>query len=254
MPIRTKQPLETVPEPRDPYLFGFLYTWPTDEYSDRQMWTYLSPRDNLYRHPDRQMWQQLEDGDDNDNDGSPKKPHRPYHDIYSLGVVLLEIGLGRPADELVKLAPYITGGGIEQVAREMTDARSAARRAKLVFLALAETALPGTMGDDKVGVWGIVIPLGGSVLILAAVGVLSFLWFADASNSTWKETLLQDWLTRAIAISAEVLKQAMTSQGGIMVAMLASLLLERSEATLPHLAFFTMMCATAGSGTIVVLL
>lgn len=108
--------------------------------------------------------------------------------------------------------------------------------------------------QDKVSVWGMVILLAGSVLILAAVGVLSFLWFADASNSTWKETILRDWLTRAIAISAEVLKQAMTFQTGIMVAMLASLVLERSEATLPHLASFTMMRATAGSGTIVVML
>lgn len=41
------------------------------------------PEHNLYRHPERQ--------------GIPIESFKPIHDIYALGVVLLEIGLWRPA-------------------------------------------------------------------------------------------------------------------------------------------------------------
>ena len=42
---------------------------------------------NLYRHPDRQ-------------DAVGKFPHSKIYDIYSIGVVFLELGLGRSAPEL----------------------------------------------------------------------------------------------------------------------------------------------------------
>lgn len=69
-----------------PYLFSFEYARKTDEYSDPYRISPTGSSDhNLYRHPERQDAQ------------SERYPHTKLHDIYSLGVVLLEIGLGRAA-------------------------------------------------------------------------------------------------------------------------------------------------------------
>ncbi|KAK0733141.1 hypothetical protein B0T26DRAFT_682967 [Lasiosphaeria miniovina] len=162
-PGSSSRGLPTV-RPKTPYLFGFQFTRLTDEYSDQWMWMQLPSIDNLHRHPDRQILQN-NNGNNSSNDRNrnshPKKPHAPHHDIYSLGVVLLEIGLGRPADELVKLAPHMAGDDIQRVASQMTDELSATKMAKHVFTALAETALPGTMGDAYANIARIC--LGGDV-------------------------------------------------------------------------------------------
>ena len=65
---------------RHPYLSGFGYTRPDNpgEISQNDM----STTSNLYRHPDYQL-------------PSPTKKFRRSYEIYSLGVVLLEIGLWR---------------------------------------------------------------------------------------------------------------------------------------------------------------
>ncbi|KAK3368533.1 hypothetical protein B0H63DRAFT_534788 [Podospora didyma] len=124
---------------RNAYLFGFQFSRLTADYSDRRMWPHLRPQDNLHRHPDRQILQ-----DEEGNTTSPRRPHTPHHDIYSLGVVLLEIGLGKAAEELVKLARRLLPGDL---ASQITSEQAAVKLAKLVFVALAKDFLPGTMGD-----------------------------------------------------------------------------------------------------------
>jgi hypothetical protein len=68
-----------------PYLSGWEYSRPASEFSSR-----LNENDeleaNIYRHPDQ--W------------GLPTVRFNKIHDIYSLGVVLLEIGLWKPAISL----------------------------------------------------------------------------------------------------------------------------------------------------------
>ncbi|KAF4962743.1 hypothetical protein FSARC_9191 [Fusarium sarcochroum] len=70
----------------NPLLFGFEYSRADDEA------TYLeedhSPSNNLYRHPDR--W------------GRPRARFKKSHDMYSLGVVLLEIALWKEASSILK--------------------------------------------------------------------------------------------------------------------------------------------------------
>ena len=71
---------ETIPDLENPRLSGFEYSR-----LDNQLTTLLSDFDiqrNIYRHPDR--WNQ------------PCARFSKIHDIYSLGVVLLEIGLWQP--------------------------------------------------------------------------------------------------------------------------------------------------------------
>ncbi|KAM0287030.1 hypothetical protein ACHAQH_000715 [Verticillium albo-atrum] len=70
-----------------PYLVGFDFSRPdaVDESSEKPE---QSARFNVYRHPSAQ--------------GSPNEGYRRSFDAYSLGVVLLEIGLWRPAWKMYK--------------------------------------------------------------------------------------------------------------------------------------------------------
>ncbi|EEY17819.1 conserved hypothetical protein [Verticillium alfalfae VaMs.102] len=70
-----------------PYLVGFDFSRPdaVDESSEKPE---QSARFNVYRHPSAH--------------GSPNEGYRRSFDVYSLGVVLLEIGLWRPAWKLYK--------------------------------------------------------------------------------------------------------------------------------------------------------
>ncbi|EXL39218.1 hypothetical protein FOCG_18172 [Fusarium oxysporum f. sp. radicis-lycopersici 26381] len=67
----------------DPWLCGFEYSRP--EANGAESWKLEDPNllRNTYRHPDR--W------------GKPTVTFERKHDIYALGVVLLEIGLWEPA-------------------------------------------------------------------------------------------------------------------------------------------------------------
>ena len=67
----------------NPFLGGQEYARPDRETSSAR---YVENfKENVYRHPDRQ--------------GLPRESHTKMHDIYSLGVVLLEIGLWQPVTQ-----------------------------------------------------------------------------------------------------------------------------------------------------------
>ncbi|CAI6337835.1 unnamed protein product [Periconia digitata] len=72
------------PEPRlevsQPWVMGFEFSRPEFDFSSGRADDDVAR--NVYRHPERQK--------------QPQKPFTKIHDIYSLGVVLLEIGLWRP--------------------------------------------------------------------------------------------------------------------------------------------------------------
>ncbi|OJJ66421.1 hypothetical protein ASPBRDRAFT_49055 [Aspergillus brasiliensis CBS 101740] len=74
--------------PRQPRLRAFLGDWgyarPVEGATDMRMDFEIEP--NFYRHPDRQ--------------GDPRRPFSRLHDIYALGVVLLEIGLWKTVSRL----------------------------------------------------------------------------------------------------------------------------------------------------------
>jgi len=76
----TADPQTSKPESRikfkDPWIFGFTNSRPEDAFSSGRDDTCLA-RD-IYRHPSRQ--------------GVPTEPFKKLHDVYALGVVLLEIG------------------------------------------------------------------------------------------------------------------------------------------------------------------
>ncbi|KAG5811370.1 hypothetical protein H9Q74_006068 [Fusarium xylarioides] len=72
----------------EPWVFGFEFSRPEAYFSQGAEDTCLAR--NIYRHPDRQL--------------SPTQIFNKIHDIYALGVVLLEVGLWQPATSLEKYA------------------------------------------------------------------------------------------------------------------------------------------------------
>ncbi|KAL2054232.1 hypothetical protein ABVK25_005373 [Lepraria finkii] len=76
---------------QNPFLNGQEYARPDTDFSSAR---YVQDfEENVYRHPDRQ--------------GLPRETHTKYHDIYSLGVVLLEIGLWQPASKFQDFQPSV---------------------------------------------------------------------------------------------------------------------------------------------------
>ncbi|KAJ6128463.1 hypothetical protein N7471_009680 [Penicillium samsonianum] len=70
----------------EPWVLGFEFSRPEPFFSMGR--ADFEPARDIYRHPDRQ--------------GQPTEMFKKIHDIYALGVVLLEIGLWEPAVELEK--------------------------------------------------------------------------------------------------------------------------------------------------------
>lgn len=68
----------------EPWIFGFEFSRPEDFFSSGM--TDICLERDVYRHPDRQ--------------GQPETRFNKLHDIYALGVVLLEIGLWESWDQL----------------------------------------------------------------------------------------------------------------------------------------------------------
>ncbi|RFU23607.1 hypothetical protein B7463_g12729, partial [Scytalidium lignicola] len=105
----------------------------------------------------------------------------------------------------------------------------------------------------KFGKMAIGILVCGMMLILGAVGFLCFFWFANSKNSFWNSIILRDWLVKAVTISSEVIKQAVTFQLGVAGAILAALSLERFQVPLSQLASISIMRAGGGSGQLLFL-
>ncbi|OJZ83054.1 hypothetical protein ASPFODRAFT_306365 [Aspergillus luchuensis CBS 106.47] len=111
---------------RKPRLLAFLSDWgyarPVEGATDMRSDFEIEP--NLYRHPDRQ--------------GDPNRPYSRLHDIYALGVVLLEIGLWKTVSRLFETR--IKEGQRTRKLPKGRDVRAA-------LTSLAQRDLPKEMGS-----------------------------------------------------------------------------------------------------------
>lgn len=105
---------------RDPYLVDFEYSRPANQ---NTTWTWDQDEEkNLYRHPERQ--------------GPPTRSFDKTHDVYALGVVLLEIGLWQTAFEIRKHAKQAREPAVRFDRYDLKEA----------FIAVARQRLSRTMG------------------------------------------------------------------------------------------------------------
>ena len=134
----TPTPRETVPDLENPRLSGFEYSRLDNDFTSGL--PDLELRRNIYRHPDR--W------------GQPSESFSKIHDIYSLGVILLEIGLWEPIIHLDKKEPFKDGYTTRsRLLRHAT--KRLAFYAGEQYQALVLRCLNGDFGDlsrdDKIG-------------------------------------------------------------------------------------------------------
>ena len=87
-----------------------------------------------------------------------------------------------------------------------------------------------------------------SLVILGVTGFLTFLWFGHHTNKTWDEIMIRNWATRAMSVSALLVRTAVDFQASIASAILVSLLLEsRAGIHLYYMAILSPMRTGAAS-------
>ncbi|PVH72049.1 hypothetical protein DL98DRAFT_660275 [Cadophora sp. DSE1049] len=75
-----------------------------------------------------------------------------------------------------------------------------------------------------------------TISMLASMGFVSFLWFADDSNLTWRDLAFSNNMNRVVVLVSLIMSISFLSQAGIATSMLASLAVEVTGTPLPHLA------------------
>ena len=84
---------------------------------------------------------------------------------------------------------------------------------------------PGT-AFERCGVLAMTILIVGTIVILASLAFLTFLWFASTNNITWHRIAMTNWMTRAVSLSALFLRTAISAQASVLTSMLAAVALE----------------------------
>ena len=89
----------------------------------------------------------------------------------------------------------------------------------------------GRLGTLHVGVLTI-----STVSILASMGFISFLWFADDGNLIWRDLATNNNMNKVVVLASMIITISFMSQAVTATSMLASLAVEVTGTPLPHLA------------------
>ncbi|KAI0521385.1 hypothetical protein F5B22DRAFT_571499 [Xylaria bambusicola] len=105
---------------------------------------------------------------------------------------------------------------------------------------------------ESLGRTGSVTIFGGSALILISIGFLSLLWFGYGDEPEgakapwlWRRIAVNDWMTRAITISALVLRSVVSIQVALCTSMTAALVLEKRSARKSDVAYLSIARSTS---------
>lgn len=126
--IPNSTPIAATKDGAKPRLLAFLGDWGYSRRIDgfTDMNVDFDIEANLYRHPERQ--------------GKPKRQFSRIHDIYALGVVLLEIGLWRTVSQLFDRQ-------IREIRQTAETKLLKARDVTATLTGLAKKELPKEMGE-----------------------------------------------------------------------------------------------------------
>jgi hypothetical protein len=89
---------------------------------------------------------------------------------------------------------------------------------------------------EKLGWLSLITIALGTIFILAPLGFIGFLWFGDWTDNTWHKITVSGWFTRAVTLSALVIRNAASFQASVVTAMLACVALERLGVLLTQVA------------------
>ena len=94
---------------------------------------------------------------------------------------------------------------------------------------------------ESVGYYSISSLVFGSLAILASFSLISFLWFSDSNNETWRRIMINGWATRSVTLASLVIRASVTTQTFVCTAMLAALALRWHQVPLPHAASVSLL-------------
>lgn len=97
----------------------------------------------------------------------------------------------------------------------------------------------------------LMIPLG-SLLLFGAIAFLCFSWLepskakaGEKSHRLWEAIVFRDWITRAVTITAVLIRIVVTAQSAVITEMVAAIVIESSGVQLSQLPFLSMARAVA---------
>jgi hypothetical protein len=100
---------------------------------------------------------------------------------------------------------------------------------------------------ESLGIAGCATILGGVVAIIAILAFFTLLWFGygdkpEAANAIqlWRQIALHDWMTKAITITALVLRSVVSFQVALCTSMTAALILEKRSARKSDVAYLSI--------------
>jgi hypothetical protein len=104
-----------------------------------------------------------------------------------------------------------------------------------------------SIGDARLSILSL-----GTIFILAATAVLSFLWEGAAMavdrrdpGPAWQSIINRSWATITVTISAAIIRTAISLQAGVVMSMVASVLLERHSVQFRDAAFLSIVRAVS---------
>lgn len=106
---------------------------------------------------------------------------------------------------------------------------------------------------DKLGVYNIFVLSFGTIIILACMGFLAFLWYYPASDQfnsapyLWHMIVSRGWTSRVVTLATVLMRVALAAQLCVFAALIAAVILERVGASHEDFPLLSMMrCANTG--------
>lgn len=79
------------------------------------------------------------------------------------------------------------------------------------------------------------------IATIASFVFITWLWYADHDNPTWRRITLNNWTTRAVTIASIALRTSFTTHGLICTSMLAAIALQQGEVPLRNAALVSLL-------------
>ena len=96
----------------------------------------------------------------------------------------------------------------------------------------------------QLGAATITILVATILLNMLVVGVMSFLWYGNSNSTVWHKIMLRGWATRAVTVTALILRTSVDLQAGVATAMIAALSLEHGTVAVTDVAKWSIARAS----------
>ncbi|KAF2669898.1 hypothetical protein BT63DRAFT_454080 [Microthyrium microscopicum] len=79
----------------------------------------------------------------------------------------------------------------------------------------------------RIGVWSLIVVVLSAIVLIFALGFLSWIWYGGRSNSNWRRIMIKGWSKQAVTLSAILIRLAISSLATLATSMIAAIAIER---------------------------